>query len=133
MVRPRPRTARPARDSIEPCHAGSASDRISRVLDASERGCGAQLRIGVVGAGFAAQVERLPLLAELADRFVLAGVADPDRARRRTVAARYGIPDFAAHEDLLAARELDAVVVCSPDATHAEVTVDALAAGLHVL
>jgi predicted dehydrogenase len=92
-----------------------------------------RLRIGVVGAGFVAQVVHLPLLAKRADLFALAAIADPDPVSRGA-AARFGVRRaYASHEQLIEAGGIDAVLVCSPDATHAPVTLDALAAGLHVL
>ena len=94
---------------------------------------GARIRIGVVGCGMVAQAEHLPYLSELQDRFDLAAVADPSRTVREAVAARYGVPGV--HEDfrrLIEAGGLDAVLIASPAATHAEVVLAALDAGLHV-
>ena len=92
-----------------------------------------RVRIGVVGCGMVAQAEHLPYLSELQGRFDLVAVADPSRTVREAVAARYGVPG--AHEDyrrLLDAGGLDAVLIASPAATHAEVVLAALEAGLHV-
>jgi predicted dehydrogenase len=86
--------------------------------NAHPTGEAAPLRIGVVGAGLIAQ---------------LAGIADPSPAARTALSARYGVPAVADHRALLDAGDLDAVVVCSPNGTHAAVTLDALDAGLHVL
>jgi len=92
------------------------------------------VRLGVVGAGFVAQVVHLPCLADERARFAVAALAEPDEAVRRAVARRHGIPAaFARHEEMLAGTSLDAVLICSPDATHAEVVLDALASGVHVL
>jgi predicted dehydrogenase len=93
----------------------------------------AELRVGVVGAGLIAQVVHLPTLRALAGRFAIAGIADPSAAARDRIAARHGIPGFADHRALLDGGGLDAVLVCSPNDTHAAVTLDALDAGLHVL
>ena len=92
------------------------------------------LTVGVVGAGLIVQVVHLPLLGRLRELFRVAAIADPDGSVRAEVAARHGIAS--AHEDhraLLDAGGLDALLVCSPDATHAQVVVDALEAGVHVL
>lgn len=91
------------------------------------------VRVGVVGAGSAAQVVHLPILAQLRD-VEIAGVADPLEEKARTIADRFE----AAHatrslEELLRRAELEAVVVCSPNDTHEEVAREALDAGLHVL
>lgn len=92
------------------------------------------VRVGVIGAGLVAQAVHLPHLTDLGERFAVAGLAEPDPAVRAAVARRHGIDrSFASHAELLAAGGLDAVLVCSPNATHAEIVLDALAAGLHVL
>jgi len=91
------------------------------------------VRVGVVGAGLVAQAEHLPHLSALRDRFVLAGIAEPSRTVREALGARYGVTRLHAdYRELLDAGGLDAVVVCSPAGTHAEVVLAALDAGLHV-
>ena len=93
-----------------------------------------RVRLGIVGAGLVAQVAHLPELALLADRFDVVAVAEPDAGSRALVARRHGIRRaHAGWEDLLEAGGLDAVLVCSPNASHAAVTLAALDAGLHVL
>lgn len=93
-----------------------------------------RLRIGVVGAGLVAQVVHLPLLAALAERFELAAIAEPDDGVRARVGAQYGIGlAFADPRELIERGAADALLVCSPDATHAPIALEALAAGLHVL
>ncbi|MGN6377390.1 MAG: Gfo/Idh/MocA family protein [Gaiellales bacterium] len=91
-----------------------------------------RLRIGVAGAGLIAQVEHIPNLLALADRFHLVGVADASPSVRAAVAARYGV---AAHSDLdsLLTERLDALVVAVPDPLHADTVLAGLDAGLHVM
>ena len=91
------------------------------------------VRVGVVGGGLVAQAMHIPNLSALRDGFTLAALAEPSATVREALGARYGIAGL--HEDyrsLLEAGGLDAVVVCSPAGTHAEVVIDALGAGLHV-
>jgi predicted dehydrogenase len=91
------------------------------------------VRVGVVGGGLIAQAEHLPYLSSLRDRFSIAALAEPSRAVREALAARYGIGGVHSdHRSMLDAGGLDAVVVCSPHGTHAEVVLAALDAGLHV-
>jgi predicted dehydrogenase len=93
-----------------------------------------RLRIGVVGAGLVAQVVHLPQLATLDARFEVAGLAEPDELVRRRVATRYGIALACRdHRELIERGAAEALLVCSPDDTHAAIALDALAAGLHVL
>jgi predicted dehydrogenase len=67
------------------------------------------------------------------DQFAIIGVADPSAAVTEAVSAQYGpLSSYSRWEDLLAHEALDAIVVCSPHATHAGVIDVALANGLHV-
>jgi predicted dehydrogenase len=90
-----------------------------------------QLRTGIIGGGLVTQVEHLPNLIALPDLFRVIGVADPSQTVRNHLAARYSIASFATAEALLA-ESLDAVVVATPDAYHADFIVAALDRGLHV-
>jgi hypothetical protein len=86
-----------------------------------------------VGCGLIAQAMHIPNLFQLDQRFELAALAEPAEDVRERLARRYGIPaTYADHRELVEATEVDAVVVCSPSATHTRVVLDALAAGLHV-
>jgi predicted dehydrogenase len=91
---------------------------------------GEVVRLGVVGCGLISQLIHLPALSLLADRFRVVAVADPSE-RARTAAG--GADAYASHEEMLERAGLDAVLVASPNGTHARVTLDARAAGLHVL
>lgn len=92
------------------------------------------LRTAVVGGGLIAQAAHLPNLRRLPGRFRLEALADPSAATREAAAARFGpLRTYADWRELLDAEALDALVVCSPHATHAEVTLAALDRGLHVL
>jgi UDP-N-acetylglucosamine 3-dehydrogenase len=63
----------------------------------------------------------------------LVGVADPDPANAQLVARRYGVPTFVDHRELLAQLRPDVVSIAVPSALHLAMTLDALAAGAHVL
>jgi predicted dehydrogenase len=89
------------------------------------------LRVGVVGGGLIAQAMHLPYLAEKRDLFTITSLAEPSRTVREALGARYGISRL--HDDhrgLLG--EVDAIAVCSPAGTHAEIVLAALEAGVHV-
>ncbi|HEX8101657.1 MAG TPA: Gfo/Idh/MocA family oxidoreductase [Solirubrobacteraceae bacterium] len=93
-----------------------------------------RIRLGIAGGGLISQVVHLPTLRQLDDRFEVVGLADPSPAVRERVAARHGIArTFADHRQLLAQTAADALLVCAPNGLHAEITLDALDAGLHVL
>jgi predicted dehydrogenase len=94
----------------------------------------AVVRLGVVGGGLIAQLAHLPALRELDRLFDVRALAEPSSRVRAALARRYGIAAAVAdHGALLDGGELDAVLVCSPNGTHARVVADALDAGLHVL
>lgn len=91
------------------------------------------VRLGIVGCGLITQLAHLPALAALGDRFAVVAVADPSARARAAVARQAGAQAYAWHEALLDEAALDAVLVASPNGTHARAVLDALAAGLHVL
>jgi predicted dehydrogenase len=93
-----------------------------------------RVRVGVIGGGLVAQAVHLPLLQRLDHLFAVAALAEPDAVTAERAAARHGIARIHAdHRELLESEALDAVLVCSPDPTHAPIVGDALAAGVHVL
>jgi predicted dehydrogenase len=93
-----------------------------------------RLRTAVVGGGLIAQAIHLPNLVRLVEAFELVAIADVSRGVADGLAARYA--PARAYTDwraMLDEERLDALVVCSPHATHAEVTLAALDRGVHVL
>ena len=90
-----------------------------------------RLRIGVVGCGSIAQLVHLPLLQDLPGLFELAGLCDASTQVAEGLAQRYGTRAFTDHRALLETAP-DAVLVATPPALHADIAVDALAAGCHV-
>jgi predicted dehydrogenase len=92
-----------------------------------------RLRVGVVGGGLVAQAMHLHFLAHMGERFELVAVADPSAIVRNELQRLYGLEAaYSDHGELLEGSKLDAVVICSPSQTHAQVTLDALDRGLHV-
>jgi len=93
-----------------------------------------RLRTAVVGGGLIAQAIHLPNLARLADQFGLVAIADVSRTVAGGLAARYApARAYTDWRTMLDTERLDAVVICSPHATHAEVALAALDRGVHVL
>jgi predicted dehydrogenase len=91
------------------------------------------MRFGVVGCGTIAQVMHVPYLAEL-PAAELTALADPVEKRADALADRYGVPGrYRSGEALVADADIDAVVVCTPSHTHADVVEPALEAGVHTL
>lgn len=92
-----------------------------------------RLRIAVLGAGGAAQVVHLPILARLPGVEIV-GIADPEGRKAQTIGERFGIDRVA--DDLVglvSGLELDAVLICTPNGAHEQGVMDALELGAHVL
>jgi predicted dehydrogenase len=92
----------------------------------------AALRLGIVGCGFVAERRHLPTLRRLPEVDVVA-LADTDAARCRQLGATLDSPAcFESVQQLLEHAEVEAVAVCTPAPSHAEVALVALDAGKHV-
>jgi myo-inositol 2-dehydrogenase / D-chiro-inositol 1-dehydrogenase len=88
------------------------------------------LRVGIIGFGGAGQAHSFYLTCVRGCR--LMKIFDPKPAAAARAAARAPDARFCSDlDDFLA--DLDAVIVCSPDSTHAAYVVAALERGLHVL
>jgi predicted dehydrogenase len=90
-----------------------------------------RLRVGLVGTGLIAQVMHLHYLAELADRFEVAAVADIAAGSAQACADRYRIPGVFTDWREMLRQPLDAVLVLT-SGSHAPIAVAAAQAGLHV-
>ena len=90
------------------------------------------LRVAVIGAGWWAVENHLPVLASRPDVEIRA-VCRKGAAEVAAVAERFGAPVATEDHELLPWDELDAVVVSSPHSFHHEHTMAALDRGLHVL
>ncbi len=90
------------------------------------------VRIALFGNGFARTV-MLPCLRHV-EGAVVTGIASPNLERARATAVEFGIEHAAAdHRELLAMARPDLVFVTTPPHRHLEMSVDALAAGCHVV
>lgn len=91
------------------------------------------LRYGIIGSGNMGQ-EHIRYLKMLPGVQV-AAIADPDREMRENAAALAGpqVQAFEDYRDLVAAGLVDALVVASPNHTHAEILIDVLPSNLPIL
>ncbi|PYZ91700.1 dehydrogenase [Salipaludibacillus keqinensis] len=91
-----------------------------------------KLKMGIIGAGGIAQQRHLPLLKQLSEQVVVVAVCDVNPMTARAAAEKFNIPKvYEDYREMLS--EVDAVTVCTPNKFHADITVAALEAGLHVL
>lgn len=89
--------------------------------------------VGVVGTGGWASNVHLPAY-QGHPRARLVGVYDVNRASAEQAAARFGIEAiYADYSALLANEEIDAIDIITPNVTHVDLALGALAAGKHVI
>lgn len=92
-----------------------------------------KVRVGVLGAGAWAKFAHIPGYLRDA-RCELVAIADPMIERAQEFATEFGIPSvYGSHEELIAREDIHLVDVCTPSATHFDLSWAALEAGKHVL
>jgi len=92
----------------------------------------APIRLGVVGTGAISQIVHVPIFAERED-VALVALADRDPHKAETLSRRFEVPLVLDAQELIEADDVDAVVLCTPNALHEAQAVAALEAGKHVL
>ena len=90
------------------------------------------IKIGILGCGKIAQVRHIPEYAANPD-CALKGFYNPTKSRAEDMAAKYGGVVYDTAEELLRDPEIDAVSVCAANYAHAELAIQAMKAGKHVL
>ena len=92
-----------------------------------------KVKVGVLGAGAWAEFAHCPGYKRDA-RCELVAIADPMIERAQAFAEKFDIPNvYSSHEELIAREDIDLVDVCTPSATHFDLSWAALQAGKHVL
>ncbi len=100
----------------------------------AKRATGKQIRYGVVGLGHIAQVAVLPAFAHARSNSRLTALVSSDAAKLDELAARYRVQGTYSYDDYDAALDhVDAVYIALPNSMHAEYTIRAARAGVHVL
>ena len=89
-------------------------------------------KAAVIGGGWIAEHGHLPAYEKAGVEVV--AISDVIEERAKELAANFKIPSvYADWREMLAAEKPDIVSVCVPNVLHAEITLAALAAGVHVL
>lgn len=91
----------------------------------------ARTRFGIVGAGAISQGYAQAF--QSCDEAEVVGIADTRAEAARSLAEVLGCKAFASHQTMADACELDAVLVCTPPSSHAEICLDFIDRGVHVL
>lgn len=92
--------------------------------------------IGIIGTGQVATTRHLPAFEKLRGegKVRLVAVCDANEEKVRAAANKFHVPQvFTDYHELLALKDIDAVVVCTPNFQHKQPVLDAFAAGKHVL
>ena len=93
------------------------------------------LKVGIIGCGGIANGKHMPNLKNIAEVEMVA-FCDiiPERAEK--AAKDFGTPDakvYVDYKELLADETIDVVHVCTPNREHAQISIDAMYAGKHVM
>jgi predicted dehydrogenase len=93
-----------------------------------------EFRVGLIGSGFIAKQKHLPAWKKVERTARVVALCDPNLAQAEELAQTHGIPKvYKDFRKMLEAERLDAVDICSPPRTHADLAVCALKAGAHAL
>lgn len=90
------------------------------------------LKIGIIGAGGIAQSRHIPALQKLENKAQVVALYDINQAQAKSVANKFSISHVPESTEKLF-ELVDAVIICTPNKFHKEMTVAALNAGLHVM
>lgn len=97
-----------------------------------------RIGIGLIGNGSRGRFHLADLLKARAENIAITGVCDVHRPARDTMAERAGaafntsVKKTADYRELLSWKEVDAVIIASPDFTHSQILADAVRAGKDV-
>lgn len=91
-----------------------------------------KLKMGIIGAGGIAQNRHIPAYQSLSDTVDVVAVQDVNPVNAREAAEKFQIPEVVEdYHDMF--QMVDAVTICTPNKFHAEISVAALEAWVHVL
>lgn len=93
---------------------------------------GRKIRVGLVGCGRISG-KHIDAIETHCDNLELAAVCDTDRQKLNAVVEKYSVKGYRRYDELLADKDIDAVVICTPSGIHPEQTVMAAKAGKHVI
>src|SRR6476469_385562 len=92
------------------------------------------VRYAVVGLGHIAQVAVVPAFAHARRNSQLVAIVSGDRTKRRELAKRYRLEHAFTYDEFdECLTKVDAVYIALPNSMHAEYTIRAAKAGVHVL
>jgi UDP-N-acetyl-2-amino-2-deoxyglucuronate dehydrogenase len=104
---------------------------VSGSPSASGRPGSAVVRFALIGCG-AISTQHIEAIAAV-EGSVLVAVESASTERARTAGERWGVPWTTDLDELLARDDVDAVAICTPSGSHAEIALAALRRGKHVV
>jgi predicted dehydrogenase len=94
-----------------------------------------KVKVGIIGCGGIANGKHMPALSKLGDVEMVA-FCDLVLEKAEKAKEKYGAPEakvYTDYQELLKDPEIEVVHVCTPNRSHAPITIDALHAGKHVM
>ncbi len=91
-----------------------------------------KIRVGILGGGAITQRRHAPEYTKNSNAEI-AGFYDADEKRCEEIARKWGGEAYKSAEEMINDPQIDAISVCSPNSTHAGMSIMALEAGKHVL
>lgn len=88
-------------------------------------------KAGIIGLGGIGETHLKAILQDPSIQVV--GVTDVNQEGCRSKAEKYKVPFYATHIELLEKAKPDYVVICTPHYQHAQLSIDAMKRGVHVL
>lgn len=95
-----------------------------------------KLRVGIIGCGGIANGKHMPSLKALRKQVEMVAFCDLVIERAEKAAVAYGTPDakvYTDYKELLKDETIDVIHVCTPNKSHANISVDSMYAGKHVM
>ena len=95
----------------------------------------ARIKVGIIGCGFIANRKHLPMLMLHEDVEVVA-FCDLIKERAEASAKQFGKEDakvYTNYQDVVGRKDIDVIHVCTPNSSHAEITIAALQSGKHAM
>lgn len=93
------------------------------------------LKVGIIGCGGIANGKHMPSLAKLSN-VQMTAFCDIVKEKAEEAAKKFGTSDakvYSDYKELLKDKTIDVIHVCTPNKSHADITVDSLEAGKHVM
>lgn len=93
-----------------------------------------KVRLGIIGAGFAARLHLHNYKKLRGNKMEIIGIASRTEESSKRIAKDFGIPSYYSdYRKLLERKDIDAVDICAPTNIHKEIIIEAANAGKHII